>query len=98
FRFTADFFFQAEDGIRDFHGTGVQTCALPISRRGPADRLSPSYTATAKAWRSDGAATSAHASTTLSGSASSEVARTRPGSATHAPRSDRRTRRSLSML
>src|SRR5690606_15232553 len=24
------FFFQAEDGIRDFHGTGVQTCALPI--------------------------------------------------------------------
>src|SRR5690606_40783724 len=27
FRF---FFFQAEDGIRDFHVTGVQTCALPI--------------------------------------------------------------------
>src|SRR5690606_39760000 len=26
-----DFFFQAEDGIRDFHVTGVQTCALPIS-------------------------------------------------------------------
>src|SRR5690606_331095 len=25
--------FQAEDGIRDFHVTGVQTCALPISRR-----------------------------------------------------------------
>src|SRR5690606_40678227 len=25
-----DFFFQAEDGIRDFHVTGVQTCALPI--------------------------------------------------------------------
>src|SRR5690606_39834026 len=25
------FFFQAEDGIRDFHVTGVQTCALPIS-------------------------------------------------------------------
>src|SRR5690606_39509763 len=22
--------FQAEDGIRDFHVTGVQTCALPI--------------------------------------------------------------------
>src|SRR5690606_2004674 len=36
-------FFQAEDGIRDFHVTGVQTCALPISvhpriRRLPADR------------------------------------------------------------
>src|SRR5690606_39367808 len=25
------FFLQAEDGIRDFHVTGVQTCALPIS-------------------------------------------------------------------
>src|SRR5690606_25145347 len=25
------FFFQAEDGIRDFHVTGVQTCVLPIS-------------------------------------------------------------------
>src|SRR5690606_40713836 len=24
------FFFQAEDGIRAFHVTGVQTCALPI--------------------------------------------------------------------
>src|SRR5690606_40612938 len=24
------FFFQAEDGIRCFHVTGVQTCALPI--------------------------------------------------------------------
>src|SRR5690606_39452281 len=24
------FFVQAEDGIRDFHVTGVQTCALPI--------------------------------------------------------------------
>src|SRR2546426_8490825 len=27
------FFFQAEDGIRDYKVTGVQTCALPISRR-----------------------------------------------------------------
>src|SRR5438309_10905258 len=27
------FFFQAEDGIRDGTVTGVQTCALPISRR-----------------------------------------------------------------
>src|SRR5271165_6097324 len=27
------FFFQAEDGIRYFHVTGVQTCALPISDR-----------------------------------------------------------------
>src|SRR5690606_40814374 len=50
------FFFQAEDGIRDFHVTGVQTCALPISgcragrpvdrrtaavQRGPAQRSRP---------------------------------------------------------
>src|SRR2546430_7685944 len=29
-----DFFFQAEDGIRDLTVTGVQTCALPISDEG----------------------------------------------------------------
>src|SRR5437870_10637427 len=29
------FFFQAEDGIRDGHVTGVQTCALPIFWRWP---------------------------------------------------------------
>src|SRR5207249_9591806 len=28
--FHCDFFFQAEDGIRDRTVTGVQTCALPI--------------------------------------------------------------------
>src|SRR5256885_10764668 len=27
------FFFQAEDGIRDYKVTGVQTCALPILQR-----------------------------------------------------------------
>src|SRR5690606_40618335 len=32
------FFFQAEDGIRDFHVTGVQTCALPICHRARAKR------------------------------------------------------------
>src|SRR5580700_6330373 len=32
--FVLFFFFQAEDGIRDLYVTGVQTCALPISRRG----------------------------------------------------------------
>ena len=30
------FFFQAEDGIRDYKVTGVQTCALPIFNR-PSD-------------------------------------------------------------
>src|SRR5256885_10390610 len=34
------FFFQAEDGIRDYKVTGVQTCALPIyPRRRPARKL-----------------------------------------------------------
>src|SRR5690625_930693 len=33
------FFFQAEDGIRDGHVTGVQTCALPISVTGFYDRM-----------------------------------------------------------
>src|SRR5436309_3910185 len=33
------FFFQAEDGIRDFHVTGVQTCALPISMAAVRDRF-----------------------------------------------------------
>src|SRR5690606_20537576 len=31
--YVAGRFFQAEDGIRDFHVTGVQTCALPIYLR-----------------------------------------------------------------
>src|SRR5256885_7049060 len=30
---TKHFFFQAEDGIRDYKVTGVQTCALPIYLR-----------------------------------------------------------------
>src|SRR5688500_14115253 len=33
------FFFQAEDGIRDYKVTGVQTCALPIYRSGNRDDL-----------------------------------------------------------
>src|SRR5256885_6334065 len=33
------FFFQAEDGIRDYKVTGVQTCALPISQGGQIGRV-----------------------------------------------------------
>src|SRR5256885_12022228 len=33
FDYRVFFFFQAEDGIRDYKVTGVQTCALPISVR-----------------------------------------------------------------
>src|SRR5205807_2740847 len=36
---TVSFFFQAEDGIRDYKVTGVQTCALPISRLGDMARF-----------------------------------------------------------
>src|SRR5256885_1439729 len=32
------FFFQAEDGIRDYKVTGVQTCALPISSEAELER------------------------------------------------------------
>src|SRR5437762_11855737 len=35
------FFFQAEDGIRDTSVTGVQTCALPISRRAAGVQQAP---------------------------------------------------------
>jgi len=35
------FFFQAEDGIRDHCVTGVQTCALPISRTGAGTPAAP---------------------------------------------------------
>src|SRR5260221_10252073 len=39
--FCVSFFFQAEDGIRDHCVTGVQTCALPISRPEPAANRCP---------------------------------------------------------
>src|SRR5207253_5727129 len=50
-----DFFFQAEDGIRDGHVTGVQTCALPISvaeLNDPGESLSRGFCACAGcSWR-----------------------------------------------
>src|SRR5436309_6356676 len=51
FRRGATFFFQAEDGIRDFHVTGVQTCALPISPASAA-ALSRSCAAMARSFSS----------------------------------------------
>src|SRR5207302_6304616 len=39
------FFFQAEDGIRYFHVTGVQTCALPICGRTLAATTRPDHPA-----------------------------------------------------
>src|SRR5699024_12188589 len=40
---------QAEDGIRDRNVTGVQTCALPISRRASPVRSTSSTTASPRA-------------------------------------------------
>src|SRR6266702_5759497 len=37
------FFFQAEDGIRDGHVTGVQTCALPICKAAANDEALKTY-------------------------------------------------------
>src|SRR5690606_16214301 len=48
------FFFQAEDGIRDFHVTGVQTCALPICRRGFTPRSVRNFCDMIGVSRSDG--------------------------------------------
>src|SRR5258708_32038902 len=45
------FFFQAEDGIRDDLVTGVQTCALPISRSSRLPRHSSESSAFRCRWR-----------------------------------------------
>src|SRR5690606_40068709 len=44
------FFFQAEDGIRGFHVTGVQTCALPIYIKGEKGKYQ--LVVSEKAWKS----------------------------------------------
>src|SRR5256885_8483796 len=52
------FFFQAEDGIRDYKVTGVQTCALPIlpgSTTGPSTSMAPWCTWQVTCARSAGA-------------------------------------------
>src|SRR5690606_1097418 len=41
------FCFQAEDGIRDFHVTGVQTCALPICTSSADDHVADTTVHTA---------------------------------------------------
>src|SRR5699024_11724327 len=48
-----DFFFQAEDGIRDRNVTGVQTCALPIygMGRGPSKTSCTSSNRLQRSWR-----------------------------------------------
>src|SRR5256885_2429670 len=45
------FFFQAEDGIRDYKVTGVKTCALPISSAHAARRSADQLLLCCRAWR-----------------------------------------------
>src|SRR5205085_4512608 len=47
-RLKRDFFFQAEDGIRDLTVTGVQTCALPIYRLDVTDTSTEFYGGTTR--------------------------------------------------
>src|ERR1022692_2931581 len=55
----APFFFQADDGIRDYKVTGVQTCALPISgpaRPAKAPKATSAFAGASRgptAWRSE---------------------------------------------
>src|SRR5690625_515788 len=58
------FFFQAEDGIRDGHVTGVQTCALPIS---PSSTNTPSRSCRTYGRRTDSTPTLSRTSTMMSG-------------------------------
>src|SRR2546430_8984467 len=60
------FFFQAEDGIRDLTVTGVQTCALPISRLPP--KVSALLCAPGARFRADATDASATAGRTRAGS------------------------------
>src|SRR3712207_6852768 len=55
--FVSVLFFQAEDGIRDIGVTGVQTCALPISKKGwPGGVCTPGIVAPACLWARRGRA------------------------------------------
>src|SRR6266850_561076 len=57
------FFFQAEDGIRDYKVTGVQTCALPISP--PASGIMEPNSANEKAPKIERMAPTIHAAKTM---------------------------------
>src|SRR5690606_40368157 len=67
------FFFQAEDGIRDFHVTGVQTCALPIYH---VTQLRDTTSKASIFWRTRPSASGVHVArnaTTSSGATTSSV-------------------------
>src|SRR2546426_7217401 len=93
------FFFQAEDGIRDYKVTGVQTCALPISRS--ARRRAPRRGHRREGWarrgaRLDGAVRPdrppARRAGAQSGGAHGDLHRRRARRHAHGPRRRRRPR------
>src|SRR5690625_2781450 len=75
------FFFQAEDGIRDGHVTGVQTCALPIS----GDAHLPAGAAELHPHAAPGARGAVGAGRWLRASAAPPAGRTRPAGPCRSP-------------
>src|SRR5262249_56299394 len=70
------FFFQAEDGIRDWSVTGVQTCALPIfGRHCTADDLSEVFGMRMVQDRNDHQMTGADLAEVVCGAMTSEAKR-----------------------
>src|SRR5690606_40120088 len=82
------FFFQAEDGIRDFHVTGVQTCALPISLSRASSRRC-TKASTSACWHCLHPAARSPSPPTLISDASSAIPTGTP-STTSVPRSEER--------
>src|SRR5256885_12955580 len=71
--------FQAEDGIRDYKVTGVQTCALPISRRGARGGSVAARASSARRYRTSSCSASRSTTMCVIGSAKRSRARsTRP--------------------
>src|SRR5690606_38432059 len=81
------FFFQAEDGIRDFHVTGVQTCALPILDRHwvTAEDLGVSQTALDEVFARLGLGQSFHAAIRRSADPAATLHRVQAGLAARVP-------------
>src|SRR5690606_40121450 len=80
-------FFQAEDGIRDFHVTGVQTCALPIFSvvLPPPDGPTSATLRIAAGLSATGTAVPVAEEFDLSATAFSLASRSRCGAGPHAP-------------
>src|SRR5437868_7687632 len=84
------FFFQAEDGIRDRNVTGVQTCALPISRRWAISWMPPARSTSTATYRPPGFKSAINGVRLLTVSKSS-IVRGSPISRARASRSEEHT-------